>query len=262
MSDALRGQHAVVTGGGSGLGAAIAAALAAEGASLTLMGRTPATLEAQATRLAEASGSRVRAIVCDVADAASISRAFASAASDLGPAHVLINNAGRAEAAPLEETTLAAWQRLIAVNLTGAFLCIQEVLPAMLATGSGRIINIASTAGLRGYAQVSAYCAAKHGVIGLTRALAAEVARRGVTVNAVCPGYVEGSPMLDAAIANVMRATGKSVTDARAMLSHRSPEGRFATLQEVTDAVVHLCSAEAATITGQAVVVAGGEVIS
>jgi len=262
MSDELRGQHVVVTGGGGGLGAAIAAALVAEGATLTLMGRTPATLEAQVARLTNASGARVRAVVCDVADAASISRAFAGAVSDLGPAHVLINNAGHAEAASLEETTLEAWQRMIAVNLTGAFLCIQEVLPAMLATGSGRIINIASTAGLRGYSQVSAYCAAKHGVIGLTRALAAEVARRGVTVNAVCPGYVEGSPMLDAAIANVVRATGKSVADARAMLSHRSPDGRFATLQEVTDAVVHLCSVEAAAITGQAVVVAGGEVIA
>jgi len=262
MSDELRGRHAVVTGGGGGLGAAIAAAVAAEGATLTLMGRTKATLDAQAARLAEASGVRVRAIVCDVADPVSVTQAFAAAARELGPAHVLINNAGHADAAPLEETTLEAWQRTIGVNLTGTFLCIQQVLPAMIASGSGRIINIASTAGLRGYAQVSAYCAAKHGVIGLTRALAAETARRGVTVNAVCPGYVDGTPMLDAAIANVVRSTGKSVADARAMLSRRSPTGRFATLQEVTDAVVRLCSAEAAATTGQAIVVAGGEVIA
>ena len=262
MSDELRGRHAVVTGGGGGLGAAIGAALAAEGAMLTLMGRTQATLDAQAARLADASGVRVRAIVCDVADAASVTRAFAAAASHLGPPHVLINNAGHAEAAPLDETTLEAWQRTIGVNLTGTFLCMQQVLPAMIAAGGGRIINVASTAGLRGYAQVSAYCAAKHGVIGLTRALAAETARRGVTVNAVCPGYVEGTPMLEAAIANVARSTGKSVADARAMLSRRSPTGRFATMQEVTDAVVRLCSAEAAATTGQAIVVAGGEVIS
>ena len=262
MSDRFQGRHVVVTGRGGGLGAAIAAAFAAEGASLTLMGRTRATLEAQATRLGGASGAKVRAATCDVADAASVASAFATAIRDLGPVHVLINNAGHAEAAPFEETSMESWQRTIAVNLTGTFLCIQQVLPAMLAAGRGRIINIASTAGLRGYAQVSAYCAAKHGVVGLTRALAAETARKGVTVNAVCPGYVDGSPMLDAAIANVARSTGKSMADARAILARRSPSGRFATLHEVTDEVVRLCSAEADATTGQAIVVAGGEVIS
>jgi NAD(P)-dependent dehydrogenase (short-subunit alcohol dehydrogenase family) len=262
MSDQFRDRHVVVTGGGGGLGAAIAAAFAAEGANLTVMGRTRAALDAQAARLGGASGRRVYAVTCDVADATSVARAFDAAVRDLGPVHVLVNNAGHAEAAPFEETSIESWQRTIAVNLTGTFLCIQQVLPAMLAAGSGRIINIASTAGLRGYAQVSAYCAAKHGVVGLTRALAAETARKGVTVNAVCPGYVDGSPMLDAAIANVARSAGKSTADARAMLARRSPSGRFATLQEVTDAVVRICSAEAAATTGQAIVVAGGEVIA
>ena len=132
----------------------------------------------------------------------------------------------------------------------------------MVAAGDGRIINIASTAGLRGYAQVAAYCAAKHGVVGLTRALAAEMARRGVTVNAVCPGYVEGTPMFEAAIANVMRSTGKSADDARAMLAKGSPDGAFATVKDVTDAVIRLCAPEASGTTGQAVVVAGGEALS
>jgi NAD(P)-dependent dehydrogenase (short-subunit alcohol dehydrogenase family) len=261
MTGWLRGQHAVVTGGGRGVGAAIAAAIAAEAADVTLMGRTADAIQSRATALAASSGIRVRAVTCDVTDAASVERAFEIAAGALGPIHILINNAGYAEAAPLVHTTLDAWQRTIAVNLTGTFLCIQQVLPAMLAAGQGRIVNVASTAGLRGYAQVAAYCAAKHGVVGLTRALAAETTSSGVSVNAVCPGYVEGTPMLEAAIANVVRATGKTIDDARATLAKRSPGGRLATLQEVADAVVRLCLPDSAGITGQAIVVAGGELI-
>jgi NAD(P)-dependent dehydrogenase (short-subunit alcohol dehydrogenase family) len=261
MTGRLRGQHAVVTGGGRGVGAAIAAAIAAEGASLTLMGRTHATIEAQAARLAGSSSAAVRAVTCDVADATSVTRAFEAAVAALGPAHILINNAGRAEAAPIGQTTLEAWERTIAVNLTGTFLCIKQVLPPMLAARQGRIINVASTAGLRGYAQVAAYCAAKHGIVGLTRALAAETASGGVTVNAICPGYIEGTPMLDAAIAGVAAATGTTADQARAILARRSPDGTFATMQEVADAVVRLCLPAASATTGQAIVVAGGEVI-
>jgi len=257
----LGGQHVVVTGGGRGLGAAIAAAIAAEGASLTLMGRTQATIDSQAARLAASSTAPVRAAVCDVADAASVARAFESAVAALGPVHVLINNAGRADAAPVSETSLDAWERTIAVNLTGTFLCIKQVLPSMLAARQGRIINVASTAGLRGYAQVAAYCAAKHGVVGLTRALAAETAKSGVTVNAVCPGYIDGTPMADAAIAGIVAATGKTTDQARLILARRSPDERLATLQEVADAVVRLCLPDASGTTGQAIVVAGGEVI-
>jgi NAD(P)-dependent dehydrogenase (short-subunit alcohol dehydrogenase family) len=262
MTGSLRGQHAVVTGGGRGLGASIAAAIAAEGADLTLMGRTQATIGAEAATIARASAGRVRAVVCDVADPGSVTLAFESAVAALGPVQVLVNNAGHADAAPLGQTTVESWERTLAVNLTGTFLCIQQVLAAMLAARQGRIVNVASTAGLRGYAHVAAYCAAKHGVVGLTRALAAETARSGVTVNAVCPGYVEGTPMLAAALAGVSAATGLSIDEARAVLAKRSPDGRLATRQEVADAVVRLCRPESSDTSGQVIVVAGGELIS
>jgi NAD(P)-dependent dehydrogenase (short-subunit alcohol dehydrogenase family) len=257
VSGWLRGRHVVITGGGSGLGAAIAAAIAAEGADLTLMGRTPATLEQQARTLQESSSVRVAAVPCDVSDPAAVVRAFAESVQTLGPVQVLVNNAGVAAASAFAETTLESWRLLIGVNLTGTFLCTQQVLPAMLSASSGRIINIASTAGLNGYARVAAYCAAKHGVVGLTRALAAETVRAGITVNAVCPGYIEGTAMLQSAIANVSKATGKSADDARAVLAKQSA-GTFVTLQDVAARVRWLCSDEAARTTGQAIVVDGG----
>jgi NAD(P)-dependent dehydrogenase (short-subunit alcohol dehydrogenase family) len=197
--------------------------------------------------------------VCDVADPQSVVRAFAQAAGDLGPVQVLVNNAGVSAASAFADTTLASWQQVIAVNLTGTFLCTQQVLPAMLIAASGRIINIASTAGLNGYARVAAYCAAKHGVVGLTRALAVETARAGVTVNVVCPGYIEGTAMLQTAISNVSRVTGKSPDGARAILAKQSPAGTFVTLQDVAGKVQWLCSEDAARTTGQAIVVNGGE---
>ena len=253
MTSTVRGRHVVVTGGGGGLGGAIAAAFAAEGDSLTLMARTQATLDAHAEVLRRTFGIRAEAVIADVTDAASVAHAFETAVLRGGPVHVLVNNAGHATAAMVQETTLAEWQQTIDVNLTGTFLCIQRVLPAMLATGHGRIVNIASTAGLRGYTRVAAYCAAKHGVIGLTRALGAETARSGVTVNAVCPGYIDGTPMLRSAIANVARLTGKSEDEARAVLA--KPSGTFVTLDEVAAKVLWLCSADAATTTGQAVTI-------
>lgn len=259
MSDDLRGQHVVVTGGGSGLGAAIGAAFAALGADLTLMGRTRETIDAQAKSLATAASGRVRSIVCDVSNGAAVARAFGTAAKDTGPVRVLINNAGHAEAAPFAESTRKSWDVTIGVNLTGTFLCIQQVLPGMLAAGAGRIVNVASTAGLRGYPQVAAYCAAKHGVVGLTRALATEMNRTGVTVNAICPGYIEGTPMLADAVGNVMRATGKSLEAAKAALAKGSPGGRLATIQEVTDAITRLCLPDGAATTGQAIVIGGDD---
>jgi 3-hydroxybutyrate dehydrogenase len=257
----LRGRHVVVTGGGRGLGAAIAGAIAGEGADLTVMGRTVATIEREAETLRRGSGVRAQAIVCDVADPASVERAFADAARAFGPVHVLVNNAGQAEAAACQEITFDAWQRLIAVNLTGTWLCTREVLPAMIAAGAGRIVNIASTAGLKGYAKASAYCASKHGVVGLTRALATETAKTGITVNAVCPGYTDDTDMFAAAVENVKQATGRSAEEARAILAKHSPRGTLVTPSEVADAVLWLCSPGASAITGQAIAVAGGEVM-
>ena len=185
----LEGLHAVITGGGSGIGAAIAQALIADGARVTLMGRRIEKLEEQRDRLNVDGGPSVELQVCDVGDEASVRQAFAAAVAAAGPIDLLVNNAGQVETAPLAKTSLDTWQRLLNVNLTGSFLCSREVLPAMTERRFGRIVNVASTAALKGYAYVAAYCAAKHGVLGLTRALALETARKGVTVNAVCPGY-------------------------------------------------------------------------
>jgi len=253
----LRGSHVVVTGGGGGLGAAIAMAFAAEGATLTLVGRTPATIATQTDILRKTFGVEAGAESCDVADPHSMERAFASAAGARGPVHVLVNNAGYAAAGLFQETTLEEWRRVLDVNLTGTFLCTQRVLPAMLEAGEGCIINIASTAGLRGYARVAAYCAAKHGVVGLTRALAAETKRTGVTVNAVCPGYIEDTPMLHAAIANVARNTGTTEVAAREILAK---PGAFVTMNDVAAKAVWLCSPEASRMTGQTVTLGDGEV--
>lgn len=257
----LEGRHAVITGAGRGIGAAIAEALATRGARLTLMGRTQSTLDATARRLTELSGTDARTVVCDVTDADAVRRAFADAAAANGEVGILVNNAGQADAAAFEATSLESWNRLMAVNLTGTFLCTQQVLPAMRAAGSGRIVNVASTAGLRGYARIAAYCASKHGVVGLTRALAAETARSGITVNAVCPGYTEGTDMFAMAVDNVMRGKGVSEEEARARLARLSPRGTLITTREVADAVLWLCSPGASAVTGQAIAVAAGEVM-
>jgi NAD(P)-dependent dehydrogenase (short-subunit alcohol dehydrogenase family) len=257
----LAGRHAVVTGGGRGIGAAIAAALAAEGAAVTLMGRDEATVAAHAEALSRTCGVATLALGVDVSDAAAVRAAFAAAADQLGPAAILVNNAGVAPASAFTEMTLESWEHTLRVNLTGPMLCIQEVLPAMIAARSGRIVNIASTAGLTGYRDVAAYCASKHGLVGLTRSLAAETARYGVTVNAVCPSYVADTDMTRSAVDNVSRKTGQSATDALALLARRSPRGTLVTPREVADTVAWLCSAGASAITGQAVAVAAGEVM-
>ena len=252
----LAGKHAVVTGAAQGIGAAIAMSLAEQGASLTLIGRRVALLEALAARLP----GRHAVVAMDVSDEAAVARGFEQARAALGPVAILVNNAGQAESAPFGKTSAALWQRMLDVNLTGTFLCTQAALPDMLAANWGRVVNIASTAGQRGYAYVAAYVAAKHGVIGLTRALALEVAKKGVTVNAVCPGYTE-TEILQASIANVVTKTGRSEDEARAEFAKSNPQGRIVQPREVADAVSWLCSQGAGAITGQSVSVSGGEVM-
>jgi NAD(P)-dependent dehydrogenase (short-subunit alcohol dehydrogenase family) len=254
----LSGQHAIVTGGARGIGAAVAEALAQHDARVTLMGRSRDALLSQAAKLRSTAG--VQAIEVDVAEPASVARAFAAAAADFGPAAILINNAGQAASAPFEKTDMALWQRLMAVNLTGTFLCSQAVVPGMLKAGYGRIVNIASIAGLAGAPYIAAYCASKHGVIGLTRSLALELARKNITVNAVCPGYVE-TDMVRAAVSNIVAKTGRSAEEARAELVRRNPQGRILQPQEVANAVLWLCLPGSEAITGQAISVSGGEVM-
>lgn len=250
----LEGQHALITGGGSGIGAAIAKALAAEGAALSLVGRRREPLETLVARLPKAV-----AISTDVTNEDQV-RTMAIAASNAhGPVSLLIVNAGSASSAPLAKTSLDSWQSVIGVNLTGAFLCAREILPTMTAARPGRIIFIASTAGLKGYGYVAPYCAAKHGVVGLARALAVEVAKDGITVNAVCPGFTE-TPMLETSIDNIMTKTGRSETETRAALLEGNPQERFVQPEEVAATVAWLCSPAASAVNGQAIAVAGGEI--
>ena len=258
-ASALDGLHAAVTGAGSGIGAASALVLARAGAKVTLLGRRRERLEAHAHVISDQQGTAA-AEVLDVTNAAAISAAFEAAAKRFGPVDILVNNAGDAESAPFGKTSLELFERLMRVNLTGAFLCTQAVLPAMLRAKRGRIVNIASTAGVKGYPYVSAYCASKHGLVGLTRSLALETAKTGVTVNAVCPGYTE-TELVDQAVARIAAKTGRSPADARAELAANNPMGRMVTPEEVAATVHYLSLPSSAAITGQAIVVAGGEVM-
>jgi NAD(P)-dependent dehydrogenase (short-subunit alcohol dehydrogenase family) len=256
----LRGKHAVVTGASRGIGAAIASTLARLGADLTLMSRNEARLREQAAMLTKSFNSKAQAIAVDIAQPEQVSAAFARAADQYGPPQILINNAGIAMAAPVGKTDLPKWQRLMEVNLTGPFLCIREVVQEMSKGDYGRIINIASTAGLTGYAYVAAYCAAKHGLIGLTRALARELARTSVTVNAVCPGYTD-TEIVTEAVDNIVAKTGRTVEQALRELTVHNPQGRLVRPDEVAETVGWLCSPRSASITGQSILVAGGELM-
>jgi NAD(P)-dependent dehydrogenase (short-subunit alcohol dehydrogenase family) len=259
---ALAGRHAVVTGAGRGIGAAIAHALVADGARVTLIGRDPGTLRAAAAALTTAHpGSDALTIAADVSDSASIGPAIEQARTQFGPIQILINNAGQAASASFIKTDEALWNRMLAVNLTGTYLCTRAVLPDMLKISYGRIVNIASTAGLRGYPYVVAYTASKHGVVGLTRALALELATSGVTVNAICPGYTDTDIVRDT-VSTIVRQTGRSDEEALAALVRTNPQRRLIQPQEVAQTALWLCGPHTASITGQCLSIAGGEVMA
>jgi len=252
----MKGRHAVITGGGKGIGVAIAESVARTGVDVTIMGRNVKLLEVEAARIRAAYDVRVEAVALDVTDADAVQSAFAEARRRLGDPHILVNNAGVAPAQPFLDITLDLWNHTLAVNLTGALLCAQAVVPAMIQAGWGRIVNIASTAGLKGAPRIAAYTASKHGLIGLTRSLALEVVRHGITVNAVCPGYTD-TEMAERAVAAVQRAAQSSEPEARARITRVSPLGRLLRPQEVADAVLWLCRPDSAAITGQAIVIGG-----
>jgi NAD(P)-dependent dehydrogenase (short-subunit alcohol dehydrogenase family) len=253
----LAGRHVFVTGASRGIGANIAAALAADGARVSLVGRDPGRL---ATVTAELGGAEhAIPIVADVTDAGSVKEAFTAARRHFGPVHILVNNAGQAAAAKFIDTDEALWNRIIGVNLTGTYLCTREAVPDMLQCGFGRIVNIASISGLRGAAYISAYATSKHAVIGLTRCLALEYATRNITVNAVCPGYVD-TDIVKRAVDNIMKKTGRSESEAMATLTATNPQGRLITPAEVSNSVLWLCRPGTESVTGQSIVLSGGEV--
>ena len=251
-STALAGRHAVVTGGARGIGAAITQILTAHGAKVTMVGRSAAP--------ELINRSQLQYVSADVSEPASLPGAFNAARASFGPIDILVNNAGQARSAPFLKTDVALWRSMIGVNLEGAFHCIHFVLPDMLESKWGRIVNVASTAGLIGYRYVSAYCAAKHGLVGLTRSLALEVATRGITVNAVCPGYTE-TEMLRQTLDGIVAKTGRTLEQARETLKAQNPQKRIIQPEQVANAVAWLCLPGSEAITGQSIAVAGGEVM-
>jgi NAD(P)-dependent dehydrogenase (short-subunit alcohol dehydrogenase family) len=248
----------VVTGGGRGIGAAVATALAEAGCAVVVSARSRSDVEAVAHGLSR-SGYAAHAVVCDVTDAKQVAALMEAASARVGAVDILVNNAGTASSDPVARVTLEEWNRVLAVNATGPFLCIREALPGMVSRGWGRVVNVASVAALRGERYIAAYAASKHAELGLTRAVAAEVEGTGVTVNAVCPGYVD-TPMTRATVERVAEKTGLNREEAREAILRHGGQARLITPREVARAVVDLCLNSAADMNGRAVVIDGKEV--
>ena|SRR5215213_10016658 len=252
---------AVITGGGRGIGRAVALAFAREGADVMVLARTEDEVRRVAEEVRGECGVRAFHAVCDVSDAASVAAAFKQAREQFGrAADILVNNAGIAQSAPLARTDDELWRRHLEVNLSGTFYCMRAALPAMVERGWGRVINVASIAGKTGAPYIAAYAASKHGVLGLTRTAALEVALSGVTVNAICPGYVE-TDMTERAVENITDRTGKTSEEARAILERMSPQQRLVTPEEVAAVALLLACHEGRGINGQAINVDGGSVL-
>ncbi len=255
----MRTRRALVTGGGRGIGRATALALAAAGCEVALGARSRDQVEGVAARIRD-EGGRATALELDVREVASVRGAFAAARAALGGLDVLVSAAGVAPSAPLARTRDEDWRAALDTNLSGAFYCLREALPEMAERGWGRVVNVASIAGKTGAPYLSAYAASKHGLLGLTKCAALEVADRGVTVNAVCPGYVD-TPMTDASIARLVAATGRTAAEIRGRLEHSSPQRRLFSAEEVAALIVFLCGEEARGINGQALSIDGGTVL-
>src|SRR5258705_3250757 len=257
----LSNRIALITGGGRGIGRAIALAFAREGARLAVAARTAEQVEHVAQEIETEVGTKALALVCDVSDRASVENLFVEARAGFGRGpDILVNNAGMAESAPLLKTDDELWHRLLAVNLSGTFYCTRAALPAMLENGWGRIISVASIAGKTGAPYIAAYAASKHGVLGLTRSVAIEVGATGVTVNAICPGYVD-TEMVSRGIERITTRTGRSADEALDALKKMSPQNRLVTAEEVAALALLLASDEGRGINGQAINVDGGPVV-
>jgi 3-hydroxybutyrate dehydrogenase len=257
----LQNRIALITGGGRGIGRAIALAYAAEGADVVVAARTAAQVESVAQEIMNQFPVKALALACDVSDVSSVEKMFEQAQKSFGRSpDILVNNAGMAESAPITKTDDALWQKHLAINLSGSFYCTRAALPSMMDRGWGRIINIASIAGKTGAPYIAAYSASKHGMLGLTRSTALEVAAKGITANAICPGYVD-TEMTTRGVENITKKTGRSADEAIAAIKKMSPQNRLVTSAEVAALALLLASEEGFAINGQAINVDGGSVL-